>query len=175
MGCFLAAASVILYSLCSLCSRTHADHPPPPQKRPLETQHQSQNDQTSRGKNADAFRANFAGVDWVKVPLVYWQYTTSEVLVLEYCPGKKINDGPAIDALGLDRQRLARLAVESYLQQILRHGLFHADPHPGNVAVDAGVEGGRCVCHLLFCLGAFWMRKKTRKNKEKNKRRRRER
>jgi hypothetical protein len=106
--------------------------------------------QTNRGKNADAFRANFAGVDWVKVPLVYWQYTTSEVLVLEYCPGKKINDGPAIDALGLDRQRLARLAVESYLQQILRHGLFHADPHPGNVAVDAGVEGGRCVVFSLL-------------------------
>lgn len=70
--------------------------------------------------------------------------------MLEYCPGKKINDGPAIDALGLDRQRLARLAVESYLQQILRHGLFHADPHPGNVAVDDGVEGGRCVLSPLF-------------------------
>ncbi len=38
---------------------------------------------------------------------------------------------------GLDRKKLARLAVESYLQQILRHGFFHADPHPGNVAVDA--------------------------------------
>jgi len=117
--------------------------------------HQNQNRKPQpknhhRGKNADAFRANFAGVDWVKVPLVYWQYTTAEVLVLEYCPGKKINDGPAIDALGLDRQRLARLAVESYLQQILRHGLFHADPHPGNVAVDDGVEGGRCVLSPLF-------------------------
>lgn len=61
-----------------------------------------------------------------QVPKVYWQYSTSEVLVLEYCPGIKINDAPALDAKGLDRQRLARLAVESYLQQILNHGFFHA-------------------------------------------------
>jgi hypothetical protein len=59
------------------------------------------------------------------VPKVYWQYSTPEVLVLEYTPGTKINDGPRLDEQGLDRQRLARLAVESYLQQILRHGLFH--------------------------------------------------
>jgi predicted unusual protein kinase regulating ubiquinone biosynthesis (AarF/ABC1/UbiB family) len=62
----------------------------------------------------------------VQVPKVYWEYSTPEVLVLEYCPGTKINDGPALDAQGLDRQRLARLAVESYLQQILNHGFFHA-------------------------------------------------
>ena len=49
------------------------------------------------------------------------------------------NDVPSLSVppQGLDRKRLARLAVESYLQQILRHGFFHADPHPGNVAVDA--------------------------------------
>lgn len=63
---------------------------------------------------------------YFQVPKVYWQYSTAEVLVLEYCPGTKINDGAALDAQGLDRQRLARLAVESYLQQILTHGFFHA-------------------------------------------------
>ena len=60
-------------------------------------------DYTLEGKNADRFRDNFKGVDWVKVPKVYWQYSSPEVLVLEYCPGVKINDGPAIDAMGLDR------------------------------------------------------------------------
>jgi hypothetical protein len=59
------------------------------------------------------------------VPKVYWQYSSAEVLVLEYAPGVKINDGASIDRMGLDRQRLARLAVESYLQQILTHGFFH--------------------------------------------------
>lgn len=106
------------------------------------------------GQNADRFRNNFAGVDWVKVPQVYWEYSSSEVLVLEYCPGTKINDAAALDAQGLDRSRLARLAVESYLQQILRHGFFHADPHPGNVAVDA-VGGGRLVYYDFGMMGAI--------------------
>jgi predicted unusual protein kinase regulating ubiquinone biosynthesis (AarF/ABC1/UbiB family) len=53
---------------------------------------------TCAGRNADLFRENFAGVDWVKVPRVYWQYSSSEVLVLEYCPGTKINDAAALDA-----------------------------------------------------------------------------
>ncbi|PNW73731.1 hypothetical protein CHLRE_13g570350v5 [Chlamydomonas reinhardtii] len=106
------------------------------------------------GKNADRFRENFAGQDWVKVPAVYWEYSGSEVLVLEYCPGVKINDAAKIDALGLDRQKLARLSVESYLQQILRHGFFHADPHPGNVAVDAE-GGGRLIYYDFGMMGSL--------------------
>lgn len=54
--------------------------------------------------------------------------------------------------MGLDRDRLARLSVESYLQQLLRHGLFHADPHPGNVAVDA-VGGGRLIYYDFGMMG----------------------
>ncbi|WIA38180.1 hypothetical protein OEZ86_001530 [Tetradesmus obliquus] len=111
-------------------------------------------DYTLEGRNADRFRENFAKLDWVKVPKVYWDYSTPEVLVLEYCPGTKINDGPALDAQGLDRQRLARLAVESYLQQILNHGFFHADPHPGNVAVDAE-GGGRLIYYDFGMMGSI--------------------
>ncbi|KAG2495073.1 hypothetical protein HYH03_006684 [Edaphochlamys debaryana] len=104
------------------------------------------------GQNADRFRENFAGVDWVKVPSVYWEYSGEKVLVLEYCPGTKINDAATIDRLGLDRTRLARLSVESYLQQILRHGFFHADPHPGNVAVD---NTGRLIYYDFGMMGGL--------------------
>jgi hypothetical protein len=69
--------------------------------------------------------------------------------------GKKINDAAAIDKMGLDRKRLARLAVESYLQQILRYGFFHADPHPGNVAVDDGYEGGRIIYYDFGMMGSI--------------------
>ena len=62
----------------------------------------------------------------MQVPTVYDKYLSREVIVMEYVPGVKINNGPAIDRMGLDRARLGRLAVESYLQQLLRHGLFHA-------------------------------------------------
>jgi predicted unusual protein kinase regulating ubiquinone biosynthesis (AarF/ABC1/UbiB family) len=57
--------------------------------------------------------------------------------------------------MGLDCKRLARLAVESYLQQILRYGFFHADPHPGNVAVDAGAEGGRLIYYDFGMMGSI--------------------
>lgn len=109
-------------------------------------------DYMQEGQNADRFRKNFADVEWVKVPEIYWEYTTSEVLVMEYVPGTKINNGPEIDKLGLDRQKLAKITVESYLMQILRHGFFHADPHPGNVSVDA-VNDGRLIYYDFGMMG----------------------
>ena len=57
------------------------------------------------------------------------------------CSGVKVNNTSALEKLGIDRQRIARLSVEAYLQQILNHGLFHADPHPGNIAVDPKGQG----------------------------------
>ena len=66
--------------------------------------------------------------------------------------GVKINNAAAIDEMGLDRDRLARLSVESYLQQLLRYGLFHADPHPGNVAC-ASVDGGRLIYYDFGMMG----------------------
>ena len=88
------------------------------------------------GRNGDKFRRNFRGVDWVKVPRVYWRYTSPKVLTLEYMPGIKISHYEALESAGLDRKRLARLGAEAYLRQLLTDGFFHADPHPGNIAVD---------------------------------------
>ena len=87
------------------------------------------------GRNADTFRRNFKNEDWVCVPRVYWKYATPKVLTLEYMPGIKISHYEAIEAAGLDRKVLARLGAKAYLQQILNGGFFHADPHPGNIAV----------------------------------------
>lgn len=103
---------------------------------------------------AAAFAKNFADVEWVKVPEIERDLLAPEVLVMEYVPGVKINNAEAIDKMGLDRDRLARLSVESYLQQLLRHGLFHADPHPGNVAVDAA-NGGRLIYYDFGMMGTI--------------------
>jgi predicted unusual protein kinase regulating ubiquinone biosynthesis (AarF/ABC1/UbiB family) len=89
------------------------------------------------GRNADTFRRNFRGEDWVCVPRVYWKYASPRVLALEYLPGIKISHYEAIEAAGLDRKLLAQLGAKAYLQQILNGGFFHADPHPGNIAVNA--------------------------------------
>ncbi len=93
-------------------------------------------DYTLEGKNADIFRTNFQNTPWIRVPKVLWEYTSPEVLTLEYVPGIKINRIEELDNAGIDREVLARRTVESYLQQLLTFGFFHADPHPGNLAVD---------------------------------------
>ena len=91
----------------------------------------------NEGRNADTFRRNFRAYDWVKVPRIYWRYTSPRVLTLEYAPGIKISHYEALEAAGLDRKALARQGAEAYLHQLLSNGFFHADPHPGNIAVSA--------------------------------------
>ncbi|MBD2314000.1 AarF/ABC1/UbiB kinase family protein [Desertifilum sp. FACHB-1129] len=93
-------------------------------------------DYLNEGRNADTFRRNFRTEDWVKVPRVYWRYASPRVLTLEYLPGIKISHYEALEAAGLERRLLAQLGAKAYLMQILNNGFFHADPHPGNIAVS---------------------------------------
>ena len=93
-------------------------------------------DYLNEGRNADTFRRNFREYDWVKVPRIYWRYTSPQVLTLEYAPGIKISHYEAIEAAGLDRKLIAKQGAEAYLHQLLNNGFFHADPHPGNIAVS---------------------------------------
>lgn len=90
----------------------------------------------NEGRNADTFRRNFRNEDWVKVPKVYWRFTSPRVLTLSYMPGIKISHYEALEAAGLDRKLLAQLGAKAYLHQLLNDGFFHADPHPGNIAVS---------------------------------------
>ncbi|XP_023003223.1 protein ACTIVITY OF BC1 COMPLEX KINASE 8, chloroplastic-like [Cucurbita maxima] len=111
-------------------------------------------DYTKEAANAEQFANNFKSLDYVKVPSIFWDYTTPQVLTMEYVPGIKINKIKALDQLGIDRKRLGRYAVESYLEQILSHGFFHADPHPGNIAVD-DVNGGRLIFYDFGMMGSI--------------------
>ncbi|XP_058787206.1 protein ACTIVITY OF BC1 COMPLEX KINASE 7, chloroplastic isoform X1 [Vicia villosa] len=93
-------------------------------------------DYINEGKNADRFRRDFRNIKWVRVPQVYWDYTAMKVLTLEYVPGVKINQVDTLTSRGYDRDRISSRAIEAYLIQILKTGFFHADPHPGNLAID---------------------------------------
>jgi predicted unusual protein kinase regulating ubiquinone biosynthesis (AarF/ABC1/UbiB family) len=93
-------------------------------------------DYLNEGRNADTFRRNFRTYDWVRVPRVYWRYTTSRVITLEYVPGIKVTQYEALEAAGVDRKAIARYGAQAYLHQLLNNGFFHADPHPGNLAVS---------------------------------------
>ncbi|XP_066383740.1 protein ACTIVITY OF BC1 COMPLEX KINASE 8, chloroplastic-like [Miscanthus floridulus] len=111
-------------------------------------------DYTKEAFNAEKFAENFKKLEYVKVPEIYWEYTTPQVLTMEYVPGIKINRIKQLDKLGVDRKRLGRYAVESYLEQILSHGFFHADPHPGNIAAD-DVNGGRLIFYDFGMMGSI--------------------
>ena len=93
-------------------------------------------DYIHEGKNADRFRENFKNYPQVKVPLVYWQYTTRKVLTLEYVPGIKVDDRETLLANGISVDGIIQLGICSYLKQLLQDGFFQSDPHPGNMAVS---------------------------------------
>lgn len=90
-------------------------------------------DYINEGRNAEKFATNFLGDDEVKVPSIYWHYTSQNVLTLEWINGYKLNDLDSIREAGLNLDDIIRIGVTSGLRQLLEHGFFHADPHPGNL------------------------------------------
>lgn len=92
----------------------------------------------NEGHNADIIARNFAARDDIIVPAIIWEYTTRRVLVMEYLEGIKITDVAAMRDAGIDPQAVAQLVTEAYCEQLYLHGMFHADPHPGNLFVRPG-------------------------------------
>jgi predicted unusual protein kinase regulating ubiquinone biosynthesis (AarF/ABC1/UbiB family) len=84
----------------------------------------------------EEIRANFADDDRIRIPTAYEAVSGPRVLTMEYIPGTKINQIDELDARGFDRNDIAETLQEVYLQMIIDDGVFHADPHPGNLAVD---------------------------------------
>jgi len=81
-------------------------------------------------------RENFEGNDRIRIPTAVDELSGNRVLTMEYIGGIKITDVEALDERGLDRNELAESLQRIYLQMIIEDGVFHADPHPGNLSVD---------------------------------------
>ncbi|MHB9024455.1 MAG: ABC1 kinase family protein [Armatimonadota bacterium] len=90
---------------------------------------------TLEAYNADALAGEMAEYPNIALPTIYWDYTTQRVLTTSLIRGVKINDLEGLDRLGVNRRELANTLANSLLAQILRYGLFHGDPHPGNLLV----------------------------------------
>ncbi|MFN5515199.1 MAG: ABC1 kinase family protein [Cyanobacteriota bacterium] len=90
-------------------------------------------DYLHEGHNAEKFAENFHNDPEVKVPAIYWQFSSRQVLTLEWIQGFKLTDTDKIRAAGLDPNEIVKIGVTSGLRQLLEHGFFHADPHPGNL------------------------------------------
>jgi ubiquinone biosynthesis protein len=95
-------------------------------------------DFSREGHTIGKFRSNFAGDRTLHFPDVHWQCTTRGLLTMEYIDGIKVSDLPALAQEGLDRRVIARRGADAFLKQVLVHGFFHGDPHPGNVFILPG-------------------------------------
>ncbi len=93
-------------------------------------------DYTHEAQNAERFYTNFSGSTTVKIPKIYWKYTTKHVLTQEYSEGIKISDTSQLDAAGLDRRKITIDLANAYLKMIFEDSFYHADPHPGNILVS---------------------------------------
>lgn len=89
-------------------------------------------------ENTERFRTALAKDSGVRVPDVSWLHTTRRVLTMEYVDGVRISDTGGLRNAGVDLHKVARRLAESIAWQILRDGVFHADPHPGNLIVAPG-------------------------------------
>ena len=69
---------------------------------------------------SDRFRRNFKDVPWVRVPIVYWQYSSTRVLTLQYLPGVKVTDNQRLGEAGVPLDLVAKRATEAYLLQVNR-------------------------------------------------------
>ena len=90
---------------------------------------------TREGRTVDRFAVNFSESSTVYIPKIYWDYSGEIVLTMEYVQGIKISDLEKLTAQGYDLKEIARRGADAFLKQVLDYGLFHADPHPGNVFI----------------------------------------
>jgi ubiquinone biosynthesis protein len=90
-------------------------------------------DLASECRNAERIAKNMAGMPWIVVPRVHWQHTRERVNVQDFIGGIAGNHLEALQDNGHDRRLLAQRGAQAVLKMIVEDGLFHADPHPGNV------------------------------------------
>lgn len=90
-------------------------------------------DYTQEGRNAERFAQLYGHLPDIYVPRIYWQYTQRRVLTMEWITGTKLTQLQEIRAQGIDAGYLVDVGVQCSLRQLLEHGFFHADPHPGNL------------------------------------------
>ena len=111
------------------------------------------------GRNADRFRTMLSVEDGITVPAVHWDHTTARVITYQRLDGVRIDNVDELDRLGIDRADLARRDANMILKQVFETGFYHADPHPGNFAVE---PDGRIIVYDTGMVGM--LNEDTRRN-----------
>ena len=99
---------------------------------------------------AARFRQQFLDDENIDIPEVFWDMSTDKVLCLSYLKGTKINNITELQSKGLDLPKIAEIGAVSYLKQLVNFGFFHADPHPGNLAVS---DSGKLIFYDFGMMG----------------------
>ncbi len=97
--------------------------------------------------NMEIFAKNFEGNEAIYVPKAYRELSTDRLICMEFIDGVKVSEIETLNSLNIDPTVVAKIGVDLYLQQVLEHGFFHADPHPGNLFVLP--ETGQ-ICFIDF-------------------------
>ncbi|MCK9550774.1 AarF/UbiB family protein [Aquamicrobium sp.] len=95
-------------------------------------------DLATEGRNCEAVAQNLQPMVRIKIPRIFSEWSSERLLVQEYIDGIVPNDHAALKAAGLDGRELARAGTAAFLRMALVDGLFHADPHPGNLRALPG-------------------------------------
>jgi len=104
-------------------------------------------------RNMQRFANNFKEDDRIHVPAVYKQLSNDRILTMEMIEGFKITDKEKIIKIGQDPKKIARIGLDLYLTQFLKHGFFHANPHPGNIFLK---ENGQIVFIDFGAMGKLY-------------------
>lgn len=107
-------------------------------------------DYRTEAGNVERFAANFAADPRVGTPTVVWERSARRVLTLSDVTAIKITDVEALLAAGIDPNAVAAELARATFEQIFVAGFFHADPHPGNIFVTPGGEGGFALTYIDF-------------------------
>jgi len=103
-------------------------------------------DYINEANNAEKFKELHSKNNKIAVPKIYRQATSRRVLTMEWIDGIKLTNIEAVKKLGINPNEMIEIGVSCSLQQLIEHGFFHADPHPGNILA---MEDGR-LCYLDF-------------------------
>jgi len=85
--------------------------------------------------NIERFAKNFKGNSKISVPKVYPKISSDRILTMEFMDGVKVTDKEKLQSMGLDLEEIVDNGINLYLEQVIVHGFFHGDPHPGNLLV----------------------------------------
>jgi predicted unusual protein kinase regulating ubiquinone biosynthesis (AarF/ABC1/UbiB family) len=115
----------------------------------IETIHEEM-DYTIESKNLKKIKNDMKNQDNVIVPSVFDEYSSKNVLTMEYLPGIKVTDVDALEKKGIDREKLVIDVHKVFFTMLLKHSIFHADPHPGNISVT---DDGKLILYDYGMVG----------------------